>query len=537
VLAFIASSAGRAVVVGTAAVLCILAGALLVDVSEIRIRGLANTLNDQVGYISVARHLVETGELRSSLIYPSVLTQLTDDKPLYMPGHYATLAVAYRLFGFGAVQSILPSMVAYVISSLGVFFAFLKVYGRNFATAGALLYVFFPPNIAFGLTAMSEMTLLAAAVSALALFVYLPPRLKVVIGPCLLVLPLLFRETAVLLIVPFALLILFGEGTLRPKRALVFAALSTLVTALVLAAEFSLSRPSLSMLEIFSLDEQSIYADAFMLQQMHPGLGDWLAAATTKLAYNAQLLKVMFTWAVSTFTRTGVWPQAGASSLELISLGLILLSIPMGIVASVFRRRDPLLVGGLAVLSILFAAIMTLYFVRYFQALRVLLLAVPFACIVWVVLLQLLDRGIHTQVRVRRFRRPLVAGFFGLAAVFGVGLTNFALATDAAERSITERDAAFTESLQHDQRFVLVSPWELGFEYVYQHYPASWSFVPTNRATLHLLNSSHPVGTIILPLASDETTLTAEDVRSEGFNLVTTADLDGKSYMVFQRLR
>jgi hypothetical protein len=452
-----------------------------------------------------------------------------------MPGHYVVLAASYRLFGFGAVQSILPSMLAYVIASVCVFFAFLKLYGRNFATAAALLFVSFPPNIAFGLTAMSEMTLLAAAATALAIFVHVPPRWKVVVGPCLLILPLLFRETAVLLAIPFALLILLGEGASRPQRALLSLTLSALLTAVVLAAEFSVSRPSLTLLEVFSLDEQSIYADAFMLRHINPAVGDWLAAIGTKFTYNAHLLKVMFSWAISTFSHTGVWPQSGASTLEVVSLGVILSSIPLGIAANIVKRRDPLLIGGLAVVSILFLAILSLYFVRYFQALRVLLLAVPFACVVGVVLLQRLDRSVSLQAKGRRFRRTLVGTFFGITALAGLALTYGALAPDDLERAVAQRDAAFTESLQHDQQYVLVSPWELGFEYVFRHYPVGWSFVPANRDTLHLLNASHPVGTIILPLASDETTLTADEVASEGFTLVSTARLDGHAYMVFKR--
>jgi hypothetical protein len=49
----------------------------------------------------------------------------------------------------------------------------LKLYGKYVATAAALLFVFFPANITYALTAMAEMTLVAAAVIAFAIFVYL----------------------------------------------------------------------------------------------------------------------------------------------------------------------------------------------------------------------------------------------------------------------------------------------------------------------------------------------------------------------------
>jgi hypothetical protein len=82
-----------------------------------------------------ARNFVDTGKLSGNLIYPSVLTQPVDKTYVYLPRHYMALALAYAAFGFGAIQSLLPNMVAYVVASLALFAATLKLYGKYVATA------------------------------------------------------------------------------------------------------------------------------------------------------------------------------------------------------------------------------------------------------------------------------------------------------------------------------------------------------------------------------------------------------------------
>jgi len=74
------------------------------------------TLNDQVGYISVARHWLDQGTLNSSIIYPSLLRQTTRRNSLYMPGFYAELAFAYRELGYSALTSRVPALVSLVVA-------------------------------------------------------------------------------------------------------------------------------------------------------------------------------------------------------------------------------------------------------------------------------------------------------------------------------------------------------------------------------------------------------------------------------------
>ncbi|MGC2198419.1 MAG: hypothetical protein WA628_27355, partial [Terriglobales bacterium] len=88
--------------------LCVLIGIALVaigsqfDWDRLPVDELSLTLNDQVGYISVARHWLDEGRLDSAIIYPSLLRQPARRNSLYMPGFYAELAFVYRWFGYSA---------------------------------------------------------------------------------------------------------------------------------------------------------------------------------------------------------------------------------------------------------------------------------------------------------------------------------------------------------------------------------------------------------------------------------------------------
>ena len=367
---------GLALVVG-ASLVCLLLIGLIVDLRELKVRGLASTLNDQVGYIAAARNLVDTGHLQSHLIYPSLLTQAADKSYLYMPGYYLALALTYIVFGFGAVQSALPSMVAYVVAGIALFLSALRLYGRDTATIATLLFLFFPANIVFAVTAMAEMTLIAAALVAFAIFVHLPFTWRVGLGPLLLVLPLMVRETGIVIAIPFAFMIWAGGGTWRTRAAVLFALLSTLVVALVLRSDIANGRPSFTVIELFSKDERLIYGDAFLLQHLQPTLTEWLVAPIEKLVFNARQLAILAVWTV----RTGRDLHSDVASLEVVSLILILAGIPVSAVACLRRPRDPIPLAALAVSCVLLVAILSLYFVLFFQAVRHLLLAVPFECL------------------------------------------------------------------------------------------------------------------------------------------------------------
>src|SRR5215216_3121770 len=76
--------------ISAAALFIVLLVSRMIDLNGVHL-GLPS-FNDQVGYISVARTFVETGVLRSNIIYPSTLLQEATKNYFYMPGHYVALA-------------------------------------------------------------------------------------------------------------------------------------------------------------------------------------------------------------------------------------------------------------------------------------------------------------------------------------------------------------------------------------------------------------------------------------------------------------
>ena len=174
----------------------------------------AGYLNDQLVYVSVARHFVDTGKLQSSVIYPSTLLQHATHDYFYMPGYFMVLAAAFRWFGYSPFVAVLPSLISYALVPVLVYLIGLRVYGPGVATAAGLLSASLAPFGLFACVAMMELPFAVTCLGALAGFLYLPTRAKPLIGPALLAIPFFFRELAALLLIP---LVVLTFARLRPQ--------------------------------------------------------------------------------------------------------------------------------------------------------------------------------------------------------------------------------------------------------------------------------------------------------------------------------
>lgn len=503
------------------------------DLRELSLYGLRQTLNDQVGYISVARNFVETGQLTSNIIYPSFLGQHATKNYLYVPGQYLALALSYRLFGFGVLALVLPSMIGFIVAAVGVLLIASRFFGNAVGTLAAVFFIFFPGNLVYALTAMSEMTLVGAAMLGLVVFVYLPDRWKVFAGPAALVPALLFRETGALFAIPMLVLIAMRRGKLDVRAGALFALVASAVVLGVWLSDVGSGRPSLFLVNIFASDDQSVYGNAFALQAIHPSAADWLHAVLSKFISNARLLGGLLLTNAWLLVRRGQLPATGDFMLELTGLGLVLFGVLCSAWVAV-RRRDPISVGGVLMTTALLCAVLLVYSIGIFRGLRMLLLAVPFLSISWARLAEsgfrrLSSRGLHP----RWTTRLAWLGTCAVVASTGLGLTYSAFAAEEAARAQSHHDGEFLESLGHNDTYVLVAPWQLAIDYVYQHHPVRWSFLPANRETLALLDSRYPIGTILLP--ADNTGLTQEDILESGFVQTAERYYAGHQYLVYGR--
>ena len=120
-------------------------------------------LNDQIGYITTARWLADTGELRSQLVYPA---SFGDRWRIYMPGHYWALATSYLVLGDLPLTWLLPRLLGFAVATLCVFLTGCRLYDTRSGAVAAALFAAFPANIFLAFTSMSEQTFIAAATSS-----------------------------------------------------------------------------------------------------------------------------------------------------------------------------------------------------------------------------------------------------------------------------------------------------------------------------------------------------------------------------------
>ena len=480
--------------------LLLLSFAPLFRPTEMHIEG---GLNDQVGYVTTARWLAQTGELRSHLIYPSFV-----DQPrwrLYMPGHYWFLAASCRLFGSGPLTWRLPGMVSFVIASVCLFLIGRRIFDAPTAGVALLLWMLFPPVLSSAFSAMAEGTVAAAALLAFCLFVHLPEGPRPFVAPLLCALPFLVRETGAFVLLPMLLVLLAGKG--GRWRAGVALGGSLGLSGALYAWQLASGKASLPLTWI--LHGRQNYADAVLEESLaHPGLATLVPAVLGNLRENASLLVERVAQGPG---RT--WEPVYTLLVLLVLFGALVLGLARMGPGS--RARSGATAAAYSLGAGLLGAL-TLFFLLAFHkshehvALRHLLLAYPFCLLVVVAWGTGLD-GERT-----RARRPRgVALLFVLALAGGWGACRLARRTTVlSEPSSTH----ILESFGHDDRTLLVCDPHIGMDYVLKHYPVRWSFVPANDETLRRLARAHEIGTLVLTPKNDQL---SDAVLSElGFHLL-----------------
>jgi hypothetical protein len=473
--------------------------------------------NDQVDYISVARNLVDSGTLSSNIIYPSTLTQSATRNYLYMPGHFFALAASYRLLGFGPLQSLLPSILSFVLAAVLIFLVGYRLYDRRTGLLAAFLFSILPANLYLALTAMCELTLVAACLVAFTGFVFTPSRWRPCAAPFLLAVPFVFRETAALLVIPMVTMVLFEGGKWQAGRALVLSLASVAVLTAVFQLDFVAGRPELNSLQYGRT--MAMYQDATV--PPHPASGrDLLQLVPGRLTVNARRFVALV--------------MSGASGMERLSMIAIVIATGIVIVYGVARwREDPLPLGVGALVLAVFAAVLSLYDIDIFRGLRVLLFTYPLLALC-------LARSYwqHVPLAAPKDSMANVGIQFALAMVLVVICFK---ATVTQWRQFARYDAeddaatAFMNAIGHDDQRMLVAPFELALEYVSQHHPVKWSFIPANAVTLELLRKEFVIGTFILSVPDPDSSLTAADLERTGLRLEQEVVYAGRHYLIFKQ--
>jgi len=413
----------------------------------------------------------------------------------------------------------LPNIFSFIIATVCIYLIALRLYGRQVGIFSSFLFSIFPPIAAFTYTTMAELTVLASAALAFCIVVYLPSKLRPLLGPFILILPFVFRETGALLVIPMMLLILRDGTKGTSLRAVAFLLGSILVLMLVQQLEFSSGRGSFQMGHLFggepgSVDRyRAVYSDAMWRPDPDLGWRDYWMAMTANFKANAELLAVSL----------GRWPF----SLELFPLIIIMMSGLVSLLYWVFRPRPdlfPLGVGLLILVTLLLDSALFLTFTL--GGLRHLLFTTPLAAVV-------VGRIAYHRLA-REIPRVIVAVTLLVGSMFvlkGVG------GDMGGQDGIDDATITFIEQhVIHDDAELLVAPYPISLPYVFSHHPVHWSFVPANDATLLMLRDRYGIGTVVLPMQDQITRITSQGLDEVGFYRGLELRLgDGRGFLVFKK--
>ncbi|MFT5050630.1 MAG: hypothetical protein ACI8QZ_002032 [Chlamydiales bacterium] len=507
--------------VATLAVLALWSVADHFEPDRLHLHGLGARLNDQAGYVTTARILADTGELRSGLVLPAFA-----DHPasrVYMPGHYVMLALSYKLFGYSVGASLLPNLVAFVLAAVGVFLIGARRYGAPAGIAAALFTIAFPPNLVFAFTAMAEGTILAVGVAAFCVFNLIGPRARLVSAPFLVAASFLFRETGALWVIPMVLVVLHESRDRRWRRATMLALATVAVVFAVQRWQLASGKeaPPLTWLTGDGFNYGDAQAVAGSPDSIAPF--EFLGLVWTNLTRNVESLVEHVLMGSARFERGSVF-------------ALIAIVVSTLVMAVARIRRDPLPLAAAGLALATWALAFGLYDVIGLKLVRSSMFFVPLCAIALAGgVSELLDR-----VRPRAaWTLPLLllaslVTWFGWSAPASRGAGLEVVAGD------DEADAALriVSQLGHDESTLLVAPWPLGMQYAVARYPALYSFPVDNAATLRLLAEHHSIGTLIVrPNGMGD--VTPRVLRGAGLAPMGQLAGAGEStqYVVFQRPR
>jgi 4-amino-4-deoxy-L-arabinose transferase-like glycosyltransferase len=482
--------------------------ALLVDWQSLMINGLKATLNDQVGYITIARHWIDNGRLDGSIIYPSLLEQNFKRNSFYMEGSYAELALTFRLIGYSAVTARLPALISFVVSCGLVYWIAAKLFGSQTGVYSVALFAFFPLNLIYAFTAMAEIPLAAAGLAAFAIFVAVPENFQWWLGPLTLALPVIFRETGIIIALVMCSMLFVRQNVVwKNPQVILSGLLSCAVLLGTVLSPLGAGRPSLWKANILGHGSfDAVYNDAFALAKVQPSLRDWVTAIGFDFASNVF-------WLFRDF---------GKDRLETASLLFLLSGVFLG--AYQWRKkRDGFALGVAAAVAVLFMADLCVYTIWNYRGIRTLGLMQPFVAILWAA------RGAKwTGDRARK-----AAALVTILLIAGLGWTSLFL---IRQRKLAERareDTAFLESAVGTSKLLVVGPYTTSIDYVIEHYPQEWAFRPANCETMRLLHSRHPIGTLIVPV--DSNSLPDASTCGIGLTFAGERSLRGVQYWVFRK--
>ena len=374
-----------------------------VDWQRLPINGLNRTLNDQVGYISVARHWLDDGRLDSSLIYPSVLQQRFSRNSLYMPGYYAELALTFRMLGYSAMTARLPAIASFLLACGLVYWIARRLFGQEASIYGLALFAFSPKS-SVRIHGNGRDVCGSGRPNCIFIILVVREKFRWWAGPVALTLPILFRETGVALGVVMSVMVFFSATEARKRKAILCGLLVCVVLVAIILSPAGAGRPSLWRANILAHGRfDAVFSDAFALQQVPSSGPDWMAAVGRKF--------------ISNLVSLIAWP-AFAGPLEGVTVLFLLSGIPLG-VWMWRQKRDAFALGVALAVSLLLITDLCVYAVWNHRGIHALLLMEPFVAILWGVTITLWTREIGGRLYTICSSQCVLSWVWVLRCLFG----------------------------------------------------------------------------------------------------------------------
>lgn len=468
-------------------------------------------LSDQAMYITAARSFLDTGKIEFTCQPVSVETE-GKRQFYYMPGYCIILAASYAVFGYGVLQTVMPTALLFMLSCMLCYHLALKLYSPVAAWVALILFSSFPFLHHFTFVAMSEVPIIASMLLALTVFVHLTPRWQVLAGWALCGMVVLFRETSAVVIFPMcAILWKAAPVTHRWRSLLLFFVTSMIVMAAIYLSPLGTTRESLFYNLIVYENDPALSGAHELGTQQEPRRDVLLSKLVSRAGRQlVQLVREM---------------RPDLRNLEWL---FFLIPIPLGLVLY-FRRSDSFMLSIVVCLLLTLAAIVSVYVLGHIGK-RHFLQLLPLVCILYGQVLSL--------VTPPRWSKQML----GLLLLVVVPASMWMVHRDW--RAYHQADAYCDqmlrelESVRHDDTTAMLAPNQAAVSYGIVHYPVRVWALPYSLPELKTILAKHPVKTLLLPVSGpatppESTQLTRENVQGEGFQFLRTIEAEGNRYDVF----
>ncbi len=482
-------------------------------------------LNDAAGYISMAHGIYDTGHFISNLIYPCLIN--TPYSRLYMPGYYIVLAAAYHLLGVSIYSSILPSIFSYMISGILIYTIGKKIYNDSIALFAALIFLLNPLVILLALSAMSELTIIAICLLAFYAFLITPDKFKYFIFPVLISLAFIFKQTTILIGIPMLTV------ALQSKTNKWFWLCIIIFTAGIL---FALNQwQIIEGIRPWPLISQDLFTAKTIGNEMNFSS---IISHFSNLNFLYSDIKLIFTNYLQNILilKSCLISPTPYAPIENYFIILMLFSTALTLILFYKKRPFDYISLSIALLYLVALNIGLCLYTGNLNALnRLTLFCFPFIAIN---LASTIWNFSHNKIAANKLLINLkeynaVILFILFNAFFSFYC--FKLAHQDLQQFTSDeiKREQLISSIHPDKTKLFVGPIDFCGGFIYQNYPAKFSFIPRDYDTLVLLNKKYPIGSILF---ADEVTtqLTSVDFKKAGFVLSQKIDLKGQEYFVYR---